>query len=198
MRGVFSFYILRGIVPSTNQANHAEANIPTKEQKAKNHTRLPCSYANTGRQACCEAAPSKGPQEACCIAITRHCAGFLLYYTDMFKKQARLSRKEFSDTLKNGSRLRGTLLHLITCPSESGKVAVVVGKRIEKSAVKRHTLRRRIFSALHSAQAPQNRNIVALATSKVVEATVQELETEIATLLKQSNHNSKKAMDAVE
>lgn len=66
----------------------------------------------------------------------------------MFKKSERLSRFEFTHFFGVGAKKHFKHLTVITSPSPSLKVAVVVGKRVAKSAVKRNTIKRRIYAAL--------------------------------------------------
>ncbi|MCA9361898.1 ribonuclease P protein component [Candidatus Kaiserbacteria bacterium] len=66
----------------------------------------------------------------------------------MFKKSERLSQVAFDAFFKQGVRHHTTYLTLITTPYPTRKVAVVVGKKVAKSAVKRNLLRRRIYAVL--------------------------------------------------
>lgn len=64
----------------------------------------------------------------------------------MFKKSERLSRSEFSDYFSAGKKHHSTHITIITHPLSTRKVAVVVGKKVAKSAVRRNTLKRRVFA----------------------------------------------------
>jgi ribonuclease P protein component len=66
----------------------------------------------------------------------------------MFKKSERLNRPEFTHFFSVGTKKHYKHLTLITAPSPTRKVAVVVGKKVAKSAVKRNTIRRRILATL--------------------------------------------------
>ncbi len=66
----------------------------------------------------------------------------------MFKKSERLSRPEFSEYFRIGKRHHFTHCTIITNPLPSRKVAVVVGKKVAKSAVRRNTIKRRIYATL--------------------------------------------------
>lgn len=66
----------------------------------------------------------------------------------MFKKTERLSRSEFSQHFKVGKKHQFKYLTIITDKTDSTKVAVVVGKKVAKSAVKRNKIKRRIYASL--------------------------------------------------
>lgn len=66
----------------------------------------------------------------------------------MFKKRERLTQSEFQGYFKIGNRHHSKHLTLITTPFHKRKVAVVVGKKVVKSAVKRNGIKRRIFATL--------------------------------------------------
>jgi ribonuclease P protein component len=68
----------------------------------------------------------------------------------MFKKTERLSRSEFSDYFNAGKKHYTPQVTIITHPLPSRKVAVVVGKKVAKSAVRRNALKRRVFAVLRS------------------------------------------------
>ena len=66
----------------------------------------------------------------------------------MFKKSARLSRSEFSNYFKTGKRHHSKHLTIITLPHPTLKVAVVVSKKVSPAAVRRNTLKRRVYASL--------------------------------------------------
>lgn len=66
----------------------------------------------------------------------------------MFKKTERLSRSEFTHYFTVGTKKHFKHFTCVTSPTSSRKVAVVVGKKVAKSAVKRNTTRRRVYDAL--------------------------------------------------
>lgn len=69
----------------------------------------------------------------------------------MFKKRERLTRSEFQEYFRTGARHHGKHVTLITATTSSKrKVAVVVGKKVAKSAVKRNLYKRRIFGVLQT------------------------------------------------
>lgn len=67
----------------------------------------------------------------------------------MLKKQQRLTRKEFDQYFKSGKRFHHTLLQLVYSPSDQFHGAVVVGKKVAKSAVARNRKRRQIYNCLY-------------------------------------------------
>lgn len=68
----------------------------------------------------------------------------------MFKKSERLSRSEFSEYFRIGKRHHFSHCTIITAPHQTRKAAVVVGKKVAKSAVRRNTIKRRVYAALRA------------------------------------------------
>jgi len=68
----------------------------------------------------------------------------------MFKKTARLTKKEFDLFYKKGTRKQFTHCTIVSHPHPSLHVAVVVGKKVAKSAVRRNVLRRRVYNWIKS------------------------------------------------
>jgi ribonuclease P protein component len=66
----------------------------------------------------------------------------------MFKKAHRLTTKEFNQFFKAGKKHHSPHLTVITHPYPTLKVAVVVGKKVSKTAVKRNLFKRRILAQL--------------------------------------------------
>ncbi len=66
----------------------------------------------------------------------------------MFKKKERLGRLEFAKYFKDGKKYHFPEFTIIVSPSPVRKVAVVVGKKISKLAVRRNVIRRKIYAAL--------------------------------------------------
>jgi ribonuclease P protein component len=69
-------------------------------------------------------------------------------FKDMFKKKERLTKAEFSEAFSTGQRHQFSNLTVITKPLPTLKVAVVVGKKVAKSAVRRNILKRLIYASL--------------------------------------------------
>ena len=65
----------------------------------------------------------------------------------MFKKSERLNRTAFTEYFKIGRRYHTDDFTLVHSPAPVRAVAVVVGKKVLKSAVDRNTLRRRVYGA---------------------------------------------------
>lgn len=72
----------------------------------------------------------------------------------MFKKTERLNRSEFSEYFRVGKRQHFPHLTIITSPYISRKVSVVVSKKVAKSAVRRNTIKRRIYATLRTLLVP--------------------------------------------
>ncbi|MCA9355116.1 ribonuclease P protein component [Candidatus Kaiserbacteria bacterium] len=66
----------------------------------------------------------------------------------MFKKNERLTHYEFSEHFRTGKKHHFPTMTIITKPLPTRKVAVVVGKKVAKSAVRRNTLKRRVVASL--------------------------------------------------
>ncbi len=66
----------------------------------------------------------------------------------MLKKTERLDRSSFSNYFKKGKRINGTYATIINYPAPTLFGSVVVGKKVSKSAVKRNSIRRRIYGIL--------------------------------------------------
>lgn len=66
----------------------------------------------------------------------------------MLKKQDRLSKTEFDTYFASGKRFHFAHLTIIFSPFPSLRGTVVVGKKVSKSAIRRNTLRRRIYARL--------------------------------------------------
>lgn len=74
----------------------------------------------------------------------------------MFKKNERLSQSEFSTFFLIGKKHHFPHLTIITQTNPTLKTGVVVGKKVAKSAVRRNTLKRRIYSTLRKTLTENN------------------------------------------
>lgn len=68
----------------------------------------------------------------------------------MFKKAERLTKTEFDNFFKIGKRFHSPHLTIVYAQHPSLHASVVVGKKVSKQAVRRNTLRRRIYASLRS------------------------------------------------
>jgi len=68
----------------------------------------------------------------------------------MLPQSARLSRQAFSHYFASGRRYHSPLLTVIYTPELGLRGAVVVSKKVSKSAVVRNTLRRRLYAAFRT------------------------------------------------
>lgn len=66
----------------------------------------------------------------------------------MFKKTERLTKPEFEAFFKSGKRFNFSHLTIVYSHSPSIHASVVAGKKVAKQAVRRNTLRRRIYARL--------------------------------------------------
>lgn len=78
----------------------------------------------------------------------------------MFKKAERLSRSEFTDYFSHGVRKHTKHITAVVSPLKARKVAVVVGKKVAKSAVKRNRLKRRIYATLRKMLAKEYQGVI--------------------------------------
>jgi ribonuclease P protein component len=67
----------------------------------------------------------------------------------MLAKKHRLTRDAFNRYFKSGQRHHSPAATLITAPSDTFHGAVVVGKKVSRSAVTRNTYRRRVYAQLY-------------------------------------------------
>lgn len=70
----------------------------------------------------------------------------------MLKKSHRLSRIQFSEYFQSGKRHHFTHLTIIHSPAPTFLCAVVVSKKVAKGAVRRNSLKRRVFARLAQVQ----------------------------------------------
>lgn len=66
----------------------------------------------------------------------------------MLPKIQRIGTDRFAEIMKNGRTVRSSVLYTRFEPNTTKRFAVAVPKKVEKSAVKRHFLKRRIMEAL--------------------------------------------------
>lgn len=78
----------------------------------------------------------------------------------MFKKTERLTQAEFTEFFKRGRRHHFKHLTVITAPHPARKVAVVAGKKVAKSAVRRNLLRRRVYATLRAVLPPGHTGVL--------------------------------------
>lgn len=66
----------------------------------------------------------------------------------MFSKKERINTERFTEIIQLGNTIRSTALYIKFIPGEQKRFAVVVPKKLEKGAVGRHLLKRRIAASL--------------------------------------------------
>lgn len=95
-----------------------------------------------------------------------------------------MSRDEIAHALKRGARVRGILCSYVTLPHTTPRSAVVVSKKVGRTAVQRNRIKRRVRAALRTARTTLgNRSLVVLAQPAASQATVGEFVHEITTRL---------------
>lgn len=108
----------------------------------------------------------------------------------MFKKTKRLTQSEFSQFFAGGKRHHSKHTTIITHPHGARKVAVVVGKKVTKSAVRRNLLKRRVYATLRQqlADHPYQGVLIVLAKPSIItlsrKVAAEELTAAVAQALK--------------
>lgn len=97
----------------------------------------------------------------------------------MFKKQNRLSSREFEYFFKHGKRHYSPSLQIIIASTEDLKVAVVVPKKILKSAVSRNRVRRRLYHILRPMLENYRGVFIFIIKKGILEKTNDEIKTEL-------------------
>jgi len=105
----------------------------------------------------------------------------------MLKKHHRLTVAAFDAHFKSGKRRHGTYLQLIHSPAPVFHGAVVVGKKVYKTAVGRNRLRRQLYAVLFEYKQQKNNPGVYIALVKPAArlVPVSEVRAELRTLLAQ-------------
>lgn len=84
----------------------------------------------------------------------------------MLKRRARLGRERLTELMKTGARAHG---RLFTCVYKRGTepgASVVVSKKVAKSSVERHKIRRRAYAALEGVTLPYSMVLIAKDTAR--------------------------------
>lgn len=110
------------------------------------------------------------------------------------KKQKIHLDKEFDQIFKTGRSIYGRFLgvKVIKNKLDYSRFAVVLGNKVEKSAVKRHFLKRLVFKTLRDKQTSLNyfADCVIIALASIKTANKSDLELELASLLHKVSDNS--------
>ena len=88
----------------------------------------------------------------------------------MFKKNNRLNRSEFEGFFNTGLRKHSQNLQLIYSPQSELKVAVVVPKKIIKTAVGRNKLRRQLYHQLKKILSQKTGVYICIVKKSIIEA----------------------------
>lgn len=97
-------------------------------------------------------------------------------YMSMFPKTQRLTQKQFDHYFKSGKRFHFDHLTVVYSQSETLHAAVVVGKKVEKRAVKRNMIRRQIYGVLYRVLCNREKTGVYLVLVKPAAAKLTRLE----------------------
>lgn len=110
----------------------------------------------------------------------------------MLKKSERLTKKQFETYFKTGKRFHYPHATIVYTSSDSLHCSVVVSKKHLKQAVKRNTLRRRVYGLLYRLIKAQGKTGVFIILMKPTfmslprKAAAEEISSYIATLLKKT------------
>jgi ribonuclease P protein component len=106
----------------------------------------------------------------------------------MLSKKERLSRAEFNLFFSVGRKFHGVHLGMSYVPYHELHASVVVSRKIEKTAVKRNKIRRRIYAILRHAKAEQDiHGVYIFFVKKNVSAQAYDvLSEEVQTLIKKA------------
>ena len=80
----------------------------------------------------------------------------------MFPQEERLTRSQFDQVFKHGIRVHTPVFLFVYAPGDGRKGAVVVSKKVAKSAVMRNRLRRQVYTALRTVGPAVGSSIVLL------------------------------------
>ncbi len=94
----------------------------------------------------------------------------------MLPRTRRLSTEEFQKAFINGRKFAGKYILVTHFPHGPSRVAVVVPKKIEKSSVLRHRMKRRVFGVLERFESiPQGSVILNCKTKQINEISHKDL-----------------------
>jgi ribonuclease P protein component len=110
-----------------------ETNVSTKEAKALTNTWFFEALRHNTRKASARITPTKGACETLCV---------------MFPKKSRLSAAEVREVTSSGRFVRRPLVYSRVLARDSFKVGVVLPKKIFKTSVERHKIKRAVLSCV--------------------------------------------------
>jgi len=107
----------------------------------------------------------------------------------MLPKKERLSREAFNRFFSVGRRIHSPSLQLVYSPYTTLHASVVVPKKVEKSAVKRNKIRRRVYDVIRNYHMtkPLSGVFIVLVKPAVTTLDYQALKEEVVTLITQTN-----------
>jgi|GEM_PF-127886 len=136
---------------------YAKKNIPASYTPPCEDTRFSCAHGNQSRTTRPQAPPRKGPRKG--IYLRKPAARrfffwplILLYTSNMLSSKNRFhGHGSLRYVYTNGETVRSrlmTLKHTTHPKRKEPRVAVVVSKKVVKSAVSRNRIRRRVYEAV--------------------------------------------------
>ena len=99
----------------------------------------------------------------------------------MFKKKERLKRVEFSRFFSLGTKYHSPIATLVYTKNEIFHAAVVVSKKVSKSAVKRNKIRRRVYNVIRNTN--KTGVFIFILKPKSIELSFEELKKSIVELI---------------
>jgi len=101
----------------------------------------------------------------------------------MFKKTNRLNRAEFEGFFSKGARKHSPNLQFIYTPHPTLKAAVVVPKKVVKTAVGRNRLRRQLYHQLKDILTNQSGVFIFMVKKSILETTPEDIYVELSKLV---------------
>ena len=99
----------------------------------------------------------------------------------ILRKSTRLSREELEIVMKTGSRIHGRLFSFVFKKTGRSACAVVISKKVAKTAVARNTIRRRVRAIL--THEPASVTLVCIAKAPAATASFDEIRDDIRRFL---------------
>ncbi len=108
----------------------------------------------------------------------------------MLKKKERLTKKEFDRFFSMGKKFHTPTLQMIYTPHSTLHVAVVVSKKVYKTAVKRNKLRRQIYDMVrrHYRNHPTTGVFIIITKPKISELPREEIQEELLQMIEKINN----------
>lgn len=107
----------------------------------------------------------------------------------MLPKSERLDTKRFNEIIASGKNISAGSFYFKALKSDKLRFAVVISKKVAKSAIKRHFIKRRVFNSImkNKDQFPVSDYIV-FANKDVLEMSKEQIEENIKNMAKKLAH----------